>query len=213
VSRQQINLLQPPFRRTQQSFSTATMLRAAAAVIVGVALLYGISYWQVAMQRGDLREIEAQNTALAKRVDDLSRQIKPQTKNRQLEEQVAKAEREVAALGDVRQVVQDKLLVNTRGYSPYLVALARQHIAGVWLTGLDITGAGESMQLQGRTIEPDLVLRYMQRLAAEPPLAGAEFQVFQMSRPKKDTDSKELAPYVDFLIRTAAKSAPEGAKP
>jgi Tfp pilus assembly protein PilN len=213
VSRQQINLLQPPFRRTQQTFSTATMLRAALAVLVGVALLYGISYWQVARQRSDLRAIESQSAALAKRVDELSRKVKPRDKDRQLEEEVARAEREVAALTNVRQVVQDKMLANTRGFSRYLVALARQHVAGVWLTGLDITGAGESVRLEGRTIAPDLVLRYIQRLAVEQPLAGTEFQVFQMLRPTKDKDSKELAPYVEFQIGTAAKRAPEAGKP
>ena len=213
MSRRQVNLLQPPFRRTQQSFSTTTMLRAALAVIVGVALLYGISYWRVALYRSDLRDVDAQNAALAKRVDELSRKVKPREKDRQLEADVARAERELAALGDVQRVVQDKVLANTQGYSRYLVALARQYVAGVWLTGIDITGAGASMRLQGRTIEPDLVLRYVQRLAKEQPLAGTEFQVFQMSRPKKDKDSKELAPYVEFLIGTAVKQTPEAARP
>jgi Tfp pilus assembly protein PilN len=205
MNRQQVNLLQPPFRRAHLSFSAATMLRASAAVVVGILLVYAVWYWQLAAQRRDLHQMDIQNAALAKRVDDLSRKIKPREKNPQLEKEVARAEREVASLSNVRQVVQEKALANTRGYSEYLVALARQHVPGVWLTGLDITGAAESVRLQGRTIEPDLVLRYVERLSAEPSLAGTEFQIFQMTRPKKDKDSKELAPYVDFLIRTAVR--------
>jgi len=214
VSRQQVNLFQAPFRRERQTFAAATMLRAAAAVAVGIALLYGISFWQISSQRSDLQQIDAQNTALAKRVEELTRTAKQPGKSRQVAEDLARAERELAALGNVQQVLQDRMLANTQGFSGHLVALARQHVAGVWLTGFDITGAGERILLQGRTTEPALVLRYVQRLSAEKSLAGAEFQIFQMSRPMKEKDGKEPAPYVEFLIRTTARNEPvEVAKP
>jgi outer membrane murein-binding lipoprotein Lpp len=210
---QQVNLLQAPFRRERQAFSAATMLRVAAAVVAGVALLYGISLWQVTSQRTDLKQVEAQQATLAKRVEELSRKIKPAQKSRNLEEEIVRAERELTQLGGVQEALKDRVLANTRGYSEYFVALARQHVAGVWLTGFDIAGAGERMRLQGRTVEPAAVLRYVQRLSAEQPLAGVEFQVFQMSRPEKDKDSKQPAPYVEFLIRTAARSGEAATAP
>jgi len=205
VSRQQVNLFQAPFRREHRTFAAATMVRAAAAVIAVIVLFYGISLWQVSSQRADLQQIEAQNAAMTKRIEELPRRAQPQQKSRQLEDEIARAEREIVALANVQHIVQDKVLANTRGYSDYLAALARQHVEGVWLTGFGIAGAGDRIRLQGRTIDPARVLRYVQRLATEQTLAGAEFQVFQMSRPAKEKDGKQPAPYVEFQIRTAAK--------
>jgi hypothetical protein len=207
MSRQQVNLFQAPFRRERQTFAAVTMLRAAGALVAAVALFYGISLWQVTSQRSDLQQIEAQTAVLKKRIEELPRRAQPAEKSRQIEEEIARAERELVALANVQQVLQDKVLANTRGYSEYLAALARQHVEGVWLTGFGIAGAGDHIQLQGRTIDPARVLRYVQRLASEQTLAGAEFEVFQMARPPKEKDGKQAAPFIEFQIRTAAKDA------
>lgn len=209
MSRQQVNLFQAPFRRERQTFAAVTMLRAAGALIAVIVLFYGISLWQVSAQRADLAQIEAQNAAMKKRIEELPRRAQPAEKSRQLEEEIARAERELVALANVQQVLQDKVLANTRGYSEYLAALARQHVEGVWLTGFGITGAADSIHLQGRTVDPARVLRYVQRLASEQTLAGAEFQVFQMARPPKEKDGKQAAPFVEFQIRTAAREGAE----
>lgn len=207
---QQINLYQPPFRREKQSFTAGTMWRAAAAVAAGVAVLYGIALWQVSSGRGELRRIDTQYTALADRVEDLNRKVREREANQNLDRQIERAERDLAALHSVQQALADRVLANTRGYSDHLAALARQHVAGMWLTGFDIAGDGERMRLQGRTTDPALVLRYVQRLSTEESLAGAEFEVFQMSRPESEKGSGRPAPYVEFLIRTAAKSERSG---
>lgn len=207
---QQINLYQSPFRREKQSFSADTMARAAVAVAAGVAILYGVALWQVSSGRSDLQRVNAQHVSLANRVEDLNRKIQEREANQGLDRDIERAERQLAALHSVQLALKDRVLANTRGYSNYLTALARQHVAGMWLTGVDITGAGERMRLQGRTLDPALVLRYVQRLSAEESLAGAEFEVFQMSRPEGKKGSGRPAPYVEFLIRTAAKNQSGG---
>ena len=89
------------------------------------------------------------------------------------------------------------LFSNTTGFSEFFVAFARQHISGIWLTGFEISGSGESMRLQGRTIDPAQVPRYVQRLSAERSLIGKEFEVFTLARPEKKADKgDEASPYV-----------------
>jgi hypothetical protein len=73
----------------------------------------------------------------------------------------------------------------------------------VWLTGFDITGSAEQMTLAGRSTNPELVPRYMQKLSAEPTLSGIEFRVFQMNRPAPDAKDTDVH-YVEFQIKTAS---------
>lgn len=198
---QQINLYRPIFRKQEKKFSTLAMLQAGGAVVAGVVVLYAFVLWQVSGARSELQQAEKQYTSAAKRLDDVAQKFGPGAKIKPLEDEVTKLERQVATRLQVRELLSRGLFSNTAGFSEFFVAFARQHLPGIWLTGFDITGAGESMRLQGRTIDPAQVPRYVQRLAAERPLAGKEFQVFTMSRP--DKKEGEAQPYVEFLFRTA----------
>ena len=200
---QQINLYRPIFRKQEKKFSALAMSQAGAAIAVGIAIIYGLLWWQVRDLRQELRQTDARLAASTKRLDDATRQFGPGAKSKLLEDQVADLEKQIAARLRVRDLLGRGLFSNTTGYSDFFVAFARQHISGIWLTGFDITGAGENMRLQGRTNDPALVPRYVQRLSAEQALAGKEFQVFTLSRPP-EKDGAIAVPYVDFLFRTAS---------
>ena len=89
-----------------------------------------------------------------------------------------------------------------------MIALARQSTSGLWLTGLTMPGAGESLVLAGRTHSPELVPGYLQRLSGERTLAGLQFEIFQMARPVRTAADAEkgvaevLEPYVEFEVRS-----------
>lgn len=198
---QQINLYRPIFRKQEKKFSARAMLQAGGAIVAGIVVLYAFVVWQLSDVRSELRQVDSQLASSTKRLNDVSQKFGPGAKNQSLEDEVTKLEKQVSARVQVRELLKRGLFSNTVGFSEFFVAFARQHIPGIWLTGVEISGAGEGMRLQGRTIDPAQVPRYVQRLAAEPPLAGKEFQVFTMSRPdKKDGEGQH---YVDFQFRTA----------
>jgi hypothetical protein len=58
------------------------------------------------------------------------------------------------------------------------------------------------MTLAGRSTNPELVPRYMQKLSAEKTLSGIEFRVFQMNRPAVDAKEPD-AHYVEFQVKTS----------
>jgi hypothetical protein len=205
VSRQQINLYQPIFRKQQKKFSATAMLQATAAVAGGIALMAAYTFWQVSELRAELRQAERQLAGAAKRAEDMSRTLGQQPKAQTIEQEVAELERKIAERGKVREILGRGVFSNTQGFSGYFAAFARQHLAGVWLTGFDIVGGAEQMTLAGRATEPSLVPRYLQRLSAEKRLSGIEFHVFQMNRP--GTEGKSPAAHVDFLVRTNPASA------
>jgi len=204
---QQINLYRPIFRKQEKKFSSLAMLQAGGALCAGVVVLYGIFLWQLHGARAELNQTDAHLARAAQRLNEISQKFGPGAKSQALENEVASLEKQVAARLQVRDLLTRGLFSNTVGFSPFFAAFARQHVPGIWLTGFDITGAGESMRLQGRTIDPAQVPRYVQRLAAEASLAGKEFQVFTMSRTEKKDGESE--PYVEFLFRTALAKEPE----
>lgn len=203
--KQQINLYRPIFRKQEKKFSAAAMLQAGAAILAGVLVIFGLLVWQVRTMREEVRQADKQVAMASKRLDEAARRFGIAT-SRSLMDDVANLERQVAQRQQMLDVLTRGRLSNTSGYSEYFLAFARQHVPDVWITGVDIVGAGDDLRLQGRTTNPAQVPRYVQRLSAEQVLNGKEFQVFVLSRPpKKDAQAPE-PPYVEFLFKTAAQA-------
>ena len=116
----------------------------------------------------------------------------------------------VAASKRAYRILQHEHFGSTGGYSGYLIAFARQDVPGLWLTGLHIAGTGRHMTLEGRSMLPDLVPRYLQRLSTEKILAGTDFAVFRITRPQRPSGKGALEPYVDFIIKTAGTGSGAG---
>lgn len=197
---QQINLYQPLFRKQKKKFSALAMAQATGALVAGIVLMYGYSQWQVQSQRAELHAAEARLASVSKKLDDVARQFGRTTPGRSVEQELAELEQRLAERRQVREILGRGVFGNTQGFADYLAAFARQHVPGVWLTGFDIVGRAEQMTLAGRSVEPELVPRYLQRLSGEPRLTGTEFRVFQMNRPA----DRATAPYVEFLVKTHA---------
>ncbi len=207
---QQVNLYQPVFRKQKRKFSAMAMLQATGIAVVGIGLLYGYTYWQVRQMRAEAVQTDKQLASLTKRMDETARQFGERLQSKDLQAQVQKLQEQVAEKQRLQQILQSAQF-NTQGFSDYFIAFARQHIPGVWITGLDITGAADQLTLSGRSTNPELVPRYLQKLSAEKRLSGIEFRTFQMSRGGADTKSG-AASYVEFMAKTADPGAP-GAAP
>lgn len=204
---QQVNLYQPIFRKEQKKFSARAMLESIALMIVGVALMFGFTVWQIHSLRGEAERAEQQRLLLSKRVAEATLQLTAKGGARSLDAEIAALERELGARQRLQGLMEAGVLGNSRGFSDYFVAFARQQVPGVWLTGLDIAGAAERMTLQGRSSDPELVPRYVQKLSAEKRLSGIEFQVFQMSRPVQVQGAQRIAaPYVEFVLKTTGEA-------
>jgi hypothetical protein len=212
---QQVNLYHPIFRREEKKFSAATMLQSGLLVLIGITLMYGYSFWRIHALRVELKEMEFQHTAALTRLTDVSKKLPMRHGDVRLEQEVRSLERRIQVVQQIRTYAKRDLFKGSAGYSGYLVAMARQSIGGLWLTGLTISGAGEQLVLSGRTNSPELVPGYLQRLAGEKSLAGMQFEVFQMTRPERKPANAEknteavLEPYVEFMVRTSVPEKPK----
>lgn len=191
---QQVNLYQPVFRKQKRKFSAMAMLQATGIAMMGIGLLYGYTYWQVRQMRAEVAQTDKQLAGLTKRMDETTRQFGERLQSKDLQTQVQKLQAQVVEKQRL-QIILQTTQFNTQGFSDYFVSFARQHIPGVWLTEFSITGAADQMTLSGRSTNPELVPRYLQKLSAEKRLSGIEFQSFQMSR-------GGAGDYVDFIAKT-----------
>lgn len=203
---QQVNLYQPVFRKQRRKFSAATMLQATVLMVLGIGFMYGYTYWQVRQLRADVVQTDKQLASLTKRLDETMSQFGERLQSKDLQAQVQKLQQQLVEKQNLQQVLQSAQF-NTQGFSGYFIAFARQHIPEVWITSLDIVGAADQMVLSGRSTNPELVPRYLQRLSSETRLRGIEFRSFQMTRVATDGKSG-AASYVEFMAKTADSTGP-----
>ncbi len=198
---QQINLYQPIFRKEEKKFSTVAMLQSVGLVTIGVAALYAFTWWQGEALKSELKRVEQNHAMASKRLADANEKFGQGKGLSELDKEITRLETEIVSKQRIQELLQRGVFSNTTGFSDYFVSFARQRIPGVWLTGFDITGAAEQMMLSGRTTNPELVPRYMQKLSSEKMLSGIEFRTFQMNRPEPDPKNPESL-FVEFQART-----------
>lgn len=198
---QQINLYQPIFRKEEKKFSTVAMLQSIGLVAIGVVALYAFTWWQNEALKSELKRVEQNHVMASKRLADANEKFGQGKGPSELDQEITRLETEIVAKQQIQEILKRGVFSNTTGFSDYFASFARQRIPGVWLTGFDITGAAEQMILAGRTTNPELVPRYMQKLSAERNLSGIEFREFQMNRPNPDPKNPESL-FVEFQART-----------
>lgn len=211
---QQINLYHPIFRRQEKKFSARAMLQASGALLAGALIMYAYAWWQVGALKSQIAQVERDQQAAVRQLEDITRTLGVKPLDPRLEQEARDLEARLNASDQIEAVLASDAFARSAGYSAYLAALARQIVPGLWLTGLHITGAGESLTLRGRSTAPELVPRYLQKLSTEKSLSGTRFQVFQITRPDTPASSATTS-YLEFMVRSgnaddaAADAAPE----
>ncbi|MHB8622273.1 MAG: PilN domain-containing protein [Sulfuricaulis sp.] len=200
---QQVNLYQPIFRKEEKKFSTVAMLQAIGIVAIGVAAFYAYAWWQTQVLKSELQRAQQSHAAASKQMNDVADRYGKMAADTSLDTEITQLQGDLSAKQHMQGILQSGVFSNTRGFSDYLVAFARQSVPGVWITGFDITGAADQMTLAGRSTDPQLVPRYMQKLSSEKVLSGIVFNVFEMNRPKPDAKAAN-ADYIEFEAKTAA---------
>ena len=216
---QQINLFNPIFLQQKKIFSTRTMAQALGVLVLGVVAmgLYGSARVSAMQKQADAGAAQLQ--ARQARLVAVNAEFPPRQKDPTLAGAVLEAERQLGTLREVSGVLQGGELGNTRGYAEYFRALARQHVDGLWLTGLTITGAGTDIGVRGRALDPESVPGFLTRLTREPVMQGKGFGSLQMSEGSREPQAGAPAPaspapaapagpapYVDFSLQSNSEA-------
>jgi hypothetical protein len=174
---QNINLLSSDFRKPRVGLSLATLVSCLGLALVALFAVQFILQYQVSSLTAQLRGVQdsiKDQRAQAEKLTGLAAGRKPDA---QLEAEIAKLDSELRQAQEAMSALKGGAFGNQEGFAEYLRAFARQSVEGLWLTGFDITGAGE-LEMRGRVLRPDLVPSYLQRLSSEEVLAALSYARF-----------------------------------
>lgn len=204
---QQVNLYNPIFLKQKKIFSSLTMAQALGLLALGLFVFYAYARFQVANLQTESERSAKRMEAAQARVARLAPQFGPRLKSADLESKIKQAEAELQALDAVQGALHKGSVASGSGFSPYFKALARQVVAGLWLTGFSVTGS--EMVISGRTLKPELVPDYIHRLGEEQVMQGRKFAMLEMRQPEapvaKDGKPGAVPPFVEFTLQSAPK--------
>jgi hypothetical protein len=196
----QINLFQDHLRRPSDPLSGWRIVVLAAWSCGIMLTLAGMQagVWYVAKRQ--LHDLDQQRQHLVAEQTRINEQLARYTPDPALSAQVRRLEAVLKLRGPLARLLNTDWFQGQHGYSEFFVALARQHVTGMWLTGIRITGAGNELEIQGNTVRAELLTRYLQNLSTEQVLTGIEFEQFLLQ--DDDPESKKPAA-MSFSVTTA----------
>ena len=175
---QEINLLNPAFAEKSNVLSFTGMFQGLGALFAFMLLYYAVSAYQADSLRkaaADALKAQAVKQALLAR---MAESYRPRQKDPKLAAEVATLETEIKDRDRALTILKSGDLDNIHGYSRYMEAFARQIVPGLWLTGFSISG--KALSIQGRTLSPELVPAYINRLNKEEVMRGITFASLEM---------------------------------
>lgn len=172
---QQINLYEQAAHPRAEGFAPATLAAGLLAITAGLTLISLFAWWRTASFDHELRTLR---TALARRdalIQRGSAFADAQGGGGALETRL----RALAVTLDQRRAALGALAAGAagspQGFAPRLAALAAEHVDGLWLRRIVLTGDSRGVVLEGRATEAALVPRYLADLARQPALHGLSF--------------------------------------
>ncbi|MBI3713436.1 MAG: PilN domain-containing protein [Burkholderiales bacterium] len=215
---QQINLFNPELSPQQSHLNARNMLWCAVFLLVlAGGLHFYLNYFSVQSQRL-LDNSTAQLKLMTSEITALRNSEVPKIKNTVLETELNDLMAALVRRQQIAGILNATDFGNTAGYSAYFTAFAKQIPANVWITGMRIEGAGHDLQVQGRTLQAELVPTFVAQLKNEKIMQGKTFAALQMERPPLDEKAEasggkkirkdELAPYLEFELHSVEAKAP-----
>lgn len=169
---QQINLYNPIFLKKEKHFSARTMLQALGLIAIGITALCAYAVVESRAAERTARHYNDQLAAQRAQMVQLVAQLAGQGRNKALEAEIARLQREVATRESTLGALGRGELGNTAGFSDFFAAFGRRAIAGVWLTAVTVGDSGNELFVQGRALKPELVPAYLSSLSKEGMMQG-----------------------------------------
>jgi len=203
---QQINLFNPVFLAQKKYFSAAAMVQALGLLLVGLAIIDVFAVRQTASLQRALDETQRGATERRAQLVNIGRQYSDQGSSRKLQEEIARTEEQLRKRSALLNELRTSVGGNADGFSAYLAALARQSTQGVWLTGVEISGASNDLVIKGKALDANLVPAYVRALSREPVFSGRSLSALQVTAKEQPAQAaagaapREPSRYLEFTL-------------
>jgi Tfp pilus assembly protein PilN len=199
---QQLNLLDARFAPSRLRYSAGQGVWAVAGLLaLSAAGAQGL-HWAAAQAGESMRQAELQAAPLRAQVVALSASGAGGALSELQQLQVLEAGQR-----RIRSALDAGAAGTREGHAEYLVALARQASATLWITGFSVSDDGSAIELEGRMTDAAVLTDYLRRLNAEPRFKGRPFA--QLTLRSNDTNGAAL-PYTEFALRSIAVAGAGG---
>jgi len=178
-----INLYDPALRRQRQWLTAANLLFAVALLFL---VLLGWGAWlrvQVAGLTTEEAMLADQTKAAREESVSLATALASHKADPKLELDLAAVKELIGVRQGILTTLGQGQSPASGGYAEYLRSMARQTIAGLWITGFSVGTDQSRMEIRGRTLDPALLPEYIRRLNAEPAFRGHRFAALSVSVP------------------------------
>ena len=182
---QNINLFSPALRKPRQQLTLAVVVQCLG---ITLAALFAYNYYLQQQLSGAAAELAAAQKLFDNQVN-LTKTLKPKrvppVTEAELDAEIRQLEAEFKLALASMETLKGGAFGNEQGFAEYLRAFSRQSIGGLWLTAFNIGGGGE-LEIRGRTLSPELLPSFIQRLNRERVLAGRTIARLEITRPKPE---------------------------
>lgn len=201
---QQINLINPSLIKQKDFFNSHNI-----AITLGLLSVLMLGYYSYAQKQLSL--LTTQRSQIAEELSATQATLQqavllhtPHEMNKALLDQIMQLEHKEAMQQQILQTVKQSSATPDKGYAALMRAFAKQSVDGLWLTSFSVDSRSEQLNINGRTLQGDLVPEYISRLGNEPALKGKLFAALNMNLPKTDTSANSTAPVTIAPIATAS---------
>lgn len=206
---QQINLYHRISRKRTSAFSLEGMTLGLGLILFCALLFYAYVVYQTMNLKRQMEEGNAVIVTEQAKLDSLIAGFSNKRSGLTIEQELKNTEAELSAQREIINALKSGVIGNTKGYSKYMQAFARQVVSGLWLTGFSIEGDARQMSLSGGVLRPDLLPGYILRLNKEQVMRGKTFTSLHMQLPKVEVDKPATTKYVEFNLQSVVPDEAE----
>lgn len=179
--KQQINLYSDELKPRKIIFPASQMLLLLGFVVLAFVAAWFIQEQAVKPLRSAAADTAQQLKLSEQAVLDAKQNYPLPVADKALSNELTKQRKRLNKTRAIAHNMKSGAYGSVDGLSPYLEGLARQHVAGTWLTGVLIQRGGRALALRGKSLVPELVPTYLDRLSDEAVLKGKTFSKLDMN--------------------------------
>jgi len=199
----QINFYHTRFRKKHLLLPLSRMLAIVFLATLSIPALLIFNNLQVQKIAGHSAQLQQDYSHMEAEWAKIQNTLAQKDTNTRLAAEATKLETILAYRSELMQLIRANGFEPHKGYSDYLIALARQHIDKIWLTRIGITQNGSSLNIEGKTTDAVTLPVYLNRLSDEPTLSGIQLEILRL---KHDSNTPAANTPLHFVVATSEKN-------
>lgn len=193
--KQEINLYKNAKVKAKYDLTSREVPWVLLAFFIFLFMLTTVRVYNHLMIKKELTNLSQKKEDQNVRLKQLSGQV-PEAKTRdQLIADIKRYDDEKKEKEEVLGILIAAQSNKIKGFSGYFDALARETVAGLWLTKFSFKDNGNTIAIEGKSLTPEAVPKLITKLSEEPVFQGKTFEVFQLSL-------NEETKQIDFTLET-----------